>query len=462
MAIIHPVGKPVDKCEWKVIRYLEENLPDSFHVYHNLELTNNRAHPYEYDLIVFKGPSVWVVEVKDYRGTIKGNAVTWELSNGKFEPSPIPLTNRKARILKDKIIGFIPWLKDTSSDIRLYVDSLIVLCDNQIRISVNDPQKNRVIHLSQLLERLDAQESLSVHLKHDQNVNNAICDMLDRWFGPLTRTPCLGDYEVLDSAFSHDGYSVTYPGRHKLLKTQARVSLKVFRLDPYLPSAVLHRSQTLALQAANALTLVGEHPNIIRCHTPFTCDDDKIVVPFEWVDGPTLRDLLNEGLDWSSSHRLKIFRQVCKGLVHIHRQKIFRRHLSPENIVIVNNDQVKLVGFDFAKITPGYLFSQSSVGTELFNLPDKRYLAPEIVNNPHAASVSSDIFSAGVVLFELMTGYHPFEGQNTMTSTLNKPSTLAPGCPTDVDEIFLHMCKLKPEQRYNSVDEILFDLEVIL
>jgi serine/threonine protein kinase len=220
----------------------------------------------------------------------------------------------------------------------------------------------------------------------------------------------------------------------------------VFHLKPNLSEDELNQQKTSALQAANALMLIGQHPNIVQCYPPLSWEADKIVLPFL-----TLRDLLNEGLNFSLSDRLMIFRQICHGLTYMHGYQIYYRSLSPENVVITRDKRVKLIGFEFAKIGPRDSFTHNTVGTKFLKFADSRYVAPEITARPHAASIRSDIYSAGIILFELVTGRFP--SQEAVEGSRD--------CPRDLCEIFLRMCAPEPDQRYRSIEEVLFDLELI-
>lgn len=458
MAIIHPVGEPVDSCEQKVVDYLETNLPDSFHVYHNLELVPRRGgHPYEYDIVVVGGLSAWVVEAKDYRGIIRGNARVWELANGRFEHSPIPLVNNKARILKTNIVRYAPRLRD--QDNGVYVDALIVLCDARTKVDLNDPQSERVIHLPELVSHLIVREKARALPNPDYGESSTICRMLDQWFGPWSIEQRIGEYIVEDSAVSRSKYCVTYPARHALLKGRNRVSLKVFQLDTSLPPEKLKRRRELFLREAEVLSILGEHPhkNVARCYAPFTWQADKIVLPLEWIDGPTLRDSLAEVVDWPFHRRLEIFRQICEGLAHAHRYKIIHRALSPENVAILKNGQVKLVNFKFAKIDEAAPFTIATVDTQYFRTADQRYVAPELRSDPHAATPCADIFSAGVVLFELMVGRCPFNGGCAIQpdTELKMHAAFVGGEPADIEDIFLAMCCFDPDQRCASMEDVL-------
>src|SRR6476620_4667967 len=93
MAIIHRIGVPENDSETKAIKQLGEKLPDDFIVFHHFEVTPGRGLPYEYDIAVLSPHALYHLEVKGYRGTIRGNPQQWVFENGSVYPSPIPQTH---------------------------------------------------------------------------------------------------------------------------------------------------------------------------------------------------------------------------------------------------------------------------------------------------------------------------------------------------------------------------------
>src|SRR5690242_14962711 len=122
MAIVRRVGLPENESEGRAIAYLAEHLPgDDFVLFHNLELPNSAGFPYEYDMILVGERAVYVIEVKHYGGTIQGNEIEWQLESGRIIPSPVPLVNKKARILSDRLKRFSPLLS------QVFVWGIVVL-----------------------------------------------------------------------------------------------------------------------------------------------------------------------------------------------------------------------------------------------------------------------------------------------------------------------------------------------
>lgn len=456
MALIHPVGNFQDESEKQVVRHMAANLPDDFHLYHNLELIpRRRGHPYEYDLIVVGKASAWAVEVKGYRGVIEGNAKEWMLENGRSERSPVFLTNEKARVLKSNIRRFAPELPD-----NVYVDSLVVLRFNRTRVHLTDPQADRVVRLFEAAPRILEGDRRLARLGSPTHQQAIICRMLDQWFRPLSHNRFMGEYEVLDNMVDMNPLAsiATYPARHRLLKTRDRVSLKVFLLDTSLSEADRNKQREQFLREAEALERLGEHPNVVRCYAPFLCESDKVVVPFQWVDGKSLRARLDEGADWPLPTRLDIFRQVGEGLAHAHRHNVIHRNLCPENIILLPGERAKLVNFKFAKMA--WLPSRSI--TRYLTGLNRRYQAPELGVDIHAATPRSDIFSLGVLLYEIITGYCPASSASALSERGYRRLQLASGTLfPKIYPLFRRMCAVDPAARYNSMDEILTALAEI-
>ncbi len=450
MAIVHPVGELVNKCEQYVVEQLAQELPDSFHVYHNLEFTplSSGGHPYEYDVVVVEAQGVWVVEVKGYSGKISGNASQWQLANGRYVRNPIPLNNSKARILKNNLVQHSLSLKN------IYVNARIILC-HPAQLKIADPQAKHILHISDFITRLNKRAAYTGH----DDPSLPVRDFLDKRFAPLSPTRQIGEYTIEGPIVHRSKHSVTYSARHTLLRVRNQVSLKMFRLDTAQTTVGLEQRKSLFLRNADVLGLLGEfpHKNIARCYPPFLWESDMIALPLEWIDGPTLHDLLLENKSWSLRQCLRIFKQICRGLEHAHRLGVIHRTVSPKNIVILKNNNIKLVNFNFAKVDPAlFTATMDQVTRQLIQEADWRYAAPELKTPGQPAVPTADIFSAGVLLFEIMTGRCPFKNNPIKkNSILSRPSQFNAELPAKIDDLFLQMCQFNPADRVQTMTEVL-------
>ena len=279
MSQIHAIGMPENKSERDAIAYFAENLPDDYVVFHNLELANRYGLPYEYDIIVLGEFAVFVVEVKGYQGVIKGNAYEWELESGAIHKSPLPLVNKKSKVVGSQLTRYSALLNN------VWVQPLIVLSDENVRIRINDEQSDRVLHLQEAVSYMMDPKRLPILNPYiAPQLNYLIRDAITTQFKPLHRQNEIGDYIILETNDKNNLYT-TLMVKHKLIDTQDRFILKVYSFNIYASDDTRRKQREWILRDVNALHKLGSHPNIVRAHIPFPWQDNQIVFPLNWVDG---------------------------------------------------------------------------------------------------------------------------------------------------------------------------------
>lgn len=447
MAIVRPIGQPENESERKAIAYFRDHLSDDNYIlFHNLDLRSHNV-PNEFDIVIVGERAVYPIEVKGYSGRIIGNASEWEFENGSMIESPIRLSNKKTRVLASAIHR-IPMLD------RVFVEpTLVILTDDGAEIDLDDESRYRVMHLDQAIRfiRNDTRESI-VDL-HDRIVN-----AVARQFQPLHRANEIGEYVVKETLSQNELYS-TYLAEHRLLPATTRFMLKVYHLDLYAEPQEQERQRAWILRDSNALLRLEGHPNIVQAHPPFPWQSNQIVLPLDWVDGYSLRGLLKSQKPLAFRSKIEIARQVCKGLKHAHTNGVIHRDLCPENIIVSRKGTVKLTNFDCARIEGGGLATIASrVGQHL----DEHYLAPEVWQDPANASRSSDIYAAGILLYELFVGKTPYDRMQevlTAKGLPKKPSDAGSNLSPEFDVLMVRMCAFDAASRTATLDDAIQYLE---
>lgn len=196
------------------------------------------------------------------------------------------------------------------------------------------------------------------------------------------------------------------------------------------------------------------HPNLVGVYD-FSSDGDHIFLIMELITGGTLRELLAERGAMPDYAAAAVMRSVLTGLAAVHNASMVHRDLKPDNILIDSSHQVKLSDFGLVRAaSAAHGTSNQIVGTVA-------YLSPEQVSGDDITT-ASDVYSAGIVLFELLTGTTPFRGNTQLKHAyarldedVPKPSSRMTGIPKLVDELVATATARNPEDRFKNADEFL-------
>jgi eukaryotic-like serine/threonine-protein kinase len=203
-----------------------------------------------------------------------------------------------------------------------------------------------------------------------------------------------------------------------------------------------------------------DHPFIIKVFKPR--HKSRMYIAMEYVEGESLRAQMRDKRAFDTSKALDIARQICEALVYMHGQHVVHRDLKPENILISAADgKIKIMDFGIALDESARRLTWSGLSSTI-GTPD--YMAPEQVSG-RRGDERTDVYSLGVILYEMLTGELPFSGPNVysvmrlkMNEDPQPPSRHVPGIEPALEEIILHAIERTPRNRYASAAEILEDL----
>lgn len=192
------------------------------------------------------------------------------------------------------------------------------------------------------------------------------------------------------------------------------------------------------------------HPNIVAIYD-FGETQGNFYLLMEFVDGLTLRQLY-QTRKLSPAEALHIIPQICEALQYAHEQGVVHRDIKPENILLDKNGRVKIADFGIAKILdqPAQDFSLTGTSEVMGTV---HYMAPEQIEKPQTVDCRADIYSLGVVFYEMLTGELPI-------GKFQPPSQKAP-LDERLDGVVLHALEKEPERRYQKASEVKTDVETI-
>lgn len=261
-------------------------------------------------------------------------------------------------------------------------------------------------------------------------------------------------YEII-RMIGEGGMANVYLAQDTIL--DRKVAVKILRGDLAGDEKFVRRFQREAI-SASSLT----HPNIVEMYDVGE-DDGKYFIVMEYVDGKTLKNLIKRRGALTLPEVIDIMMQLTSGLACAHDSYIIHRDIKPQNIMILDDGKVKITDFGIAMaLNSNELTQTNSV------MGSVHYLPPEQANG-NGATIKSDIYSLGILMFELLTGKLPFKGENAVEIAIKQmkeqiPSVckINPDIPQSVENIILKACAKNPKNRYDNVLEMREDLKTCM
>ena len=257
-------------------------------------------------------------------------------------------------------------------------------------------------------------------------------------------------YEVIKS-IGEGGMANVYLGYDTIL--DRNVAIKVLRGDLANDEKFVRRFQREALSASSLA-----HPNIVEMYDVGE-DDGTYYIVMEYVDGKTLKQLLKKRGTLTLSEAIDIMSQLTDGMAHAHDSYIIHRDLKPQNIMIKDDGQIKITDFGIAMALNSTQLTQTNSV-----MGSVHYLPPEQASGK-GCTIKSDIYSMGIIFYELLSGSLPFKGDNAVEIALKHmreplPSLREdnPSIPQSIENIIKRATAKNPKNRYDSARSMHEDL----
>ena len=269
---------------------------------------------------------------------------------------------------------------------------------------------------------------------------------MDRYIGRLLDNR----YEILE-IIGTGGMAVVYKARcHRLNRL---VAIKILK-DEFARDEEFRRR----FHAEGEAVAMLSHPNIVQVYDVSSTEDANFIV-MELIDGISLKQYMEKKgvLNWKETLHFAML--IAKGLEHAHSRGIVHRDIKPHNVMVLKNGSVKVMDFGIARV-----MSKSNTLTKEA-LGSVHYISPEQAKGGHTDN-RSDLYSLSVVMYEMMAGRPPYDGESPVAVAIQhinggaaRPSSFNPNIPAGMEQIILKGMALEIKDRYVSATEMLQDME---
>lgn len=447
--------------EERVSSFLAENLPDRYVILNSPRLSYHGA-TFDIDHVVIGPNGVFVIETKNMQGTvlggIMGNWVQERNRSGRNRKvkigNPANQVNQYGKVVKSHLGSRLAYMTGRKINFRIY--PVVVFVHEEIDLSKMEYTKPgyigrvKVLTLFGLVDFILAREGAN----YTDNDIAQFADLLvpadqrdqTGYYSPGQLKELIGNKEGRYEIFEEIGrgnFGIVY--RAFDYKLDQEVAIKKLPLHHQISPNIVQRFYREA-QIASSLN----HENIVRVHDYYEESGEYFMV-MEMVDGQTLEQYVRDQ-PMSIAEALRVITEIGKALDYAHNNQVVHRDLKPSNIMISVDGTVKVADFGIAKLTTAtdLTLDGSNAGTPMTMSPE------QVTGQP--VTPKSDIFSTGVLLYYLVTGKMPFEGEH-LGEIVHKITYLAPVDPQklnfevspELQFVILQALQKNPADRFESM-----------
>ncbi|MEU5210131.1 BREX system serine/threonine kinase PglW [Streptomyces sp. NPDC020742] len=476
--------------ERRGLEAIRRRLPDEepWRAWSNFTFTANSGHVRESDLLVVAPAGVFLVELKDWHGSVSGGGNDWVQTTpggtSRRHSNPLHLSNRKAKELSGLIneVSGRPGGRP-----RIWVGEAVCFTDDKLRVNLPAADMNGVFTVKRLVEMLAEPPGDARHRTTAETSRHVDAALKKLGIAPIRRHYEVGSYLLEAKAFDSGPTWADYLGRHSQLHDLARV--RVFLSERGASDDERRSVERAAAREASVLSRF-RHPGAVQL---------KNYLPSGHPAGPTiLFDYHPETLrldDYLVQHgerldlkgRLALVRQLAETVRSAHSRRVHHRTLSAHAVHVIPRDRgprERELGEEKRWLRPWPQIADWQIATGQsasggrpltlapthvsgFHLSEQAdpYLAPEI-RIPKADPVRLDVYGLGVLTYLLVTGQAPGASQNEVMARLEageslRPSALVDGLHPDVDDLVEASTAYEPGRRLSTVDDFLEMLEYV-
>jgi len=455
--LIHsPMGSgPQGLFEQAVVESLVKGLPDTYRVLPNFSIKQSGQPSLEYDVVLLAPHAIFVLEAKEWYGRLTGDDTEW-LLNQQPKKCPLWLTDLKCKVLKSHLGGVSG---------HVWIEPLLVIPSaTQNLLSGN--WATHVVGLDRIVGHLSDERRVR-QPRPIAGYHKAIQALLQgAWAARRKGTkPRYGGWEATELLFADDE-GAEYRAKRALVSDPTPYRIRTWRVSPYSNAEEREKILRVIRRPTEALAKIGRHPNLLPILAfDESSDDNEFYEVTEWSDFGTLHGYLknSERAPLTVRERLEIAAGVASALETVHSHGLVHRNVCPRTILIGFDRQPRLIDFDRAFIEGGgtvFERTKSRMGS-------LSYVPPELSDTTdYEFDFSADMYSFGVLLYELLGDEVPFDSPSAALAANGRPpkllSEVREGIDAEIDSLVEGLLRVKDFHKRPSAADALKVLHKVL
>lgn len=459
--VIHtPSGSdgPVGPFERDVLEALRKALPRTWGLAPNFQIKQRGHDALEYDIVLLAAHSLFVIEAKEWYGRLTGDDQEW-LLNQTPKRCPMWTVNHKCKVLKTELGAL-------SNNAQ--VAPVLVVPDGTA-IVVSGAWKASVVNITNLAKWLQDPRNVPSHRQgHDlTSLFPAIETALQGKWASRQRQKRrrIGSYEIVETLQVESNEAAYVARRAYVEGDQSRYRVRTWKIDTYGSHEEVEQRKAVVRRPTEAVARIGRHPNLLPVlQFDYLDEDHEFFEVTDWSEYGTLHGFLTntERDRLTIRERLEISEGVAAALQAVHGAGIVHRNVCPFTVLIGFDRKPRLTDFDRA-----WMDAKRTVFPDTERLASRAYLPPELSNvSDYDFDATSDMYSFGVLLYQLVTDELPFDGPEVAMASggcpLKLPSELRAGIDASIDELVLELLRTDDFRTRPTAADALTRLQSVL
>lgn len=430
-------GGPVGPFEALVLETLRNALPRAWGLAPNFQLKQRGHDALEYDIVLLAPHALFVIEAKEWYGRLTGDDQEW-LLNHTPKRCPMWTVNHKCKVLKSELGA----LANTA-----HVGPVLVVPDGAT-VTVGGSWSGSVVNLSDLARWLQDPRVVPSH-RRDDDLTPLLPAMESALQGKWAarqrqRRRRVGSYEIVETLFVTHDEAMYVAKRAYIEGDPTRYRVRTWKIDPSGSHEEVEQRKAVVRRPTEAVARIGRHPNLLPVlQFDYIDEDHEFFEVTEWSEYGTLHGFLTnaERDRLTIRERLEIAEGVAAALEAVHAADIVHRNVCPATVLVGFDRKPRLTDFDRAWMDAG-----RTVFADTESRGNKPYLPPELADvTNYDFDTTSDMYSFGVLLYQLLTDELPFAGPEEARAAggcpKKLPSELRAGVDTAIDELTLDLLR---------------------